>query len=67
MTVPEGEWFCPECENESVAVLKKGKRKAKAQPTEEGGAESKAAGKRKAPSKAKGGGELDISCQGSIY
>jgi len=62
--VPDGEWFCPECEADSGAPVgtsasKKGKKKAKAQATkeeaEEDGPEHKAAGKRKAPTKSKAG------------
>jgi uncharacterized Zn finger protein (UPF0148 family) len=61
--VPDGEWFCPECEKDAgaPATSKKGKKKAKAQATEveEDEPEPKAAGKRKASTKAKAGGGLD--------
>jgi uncharacterized Zn finger protein (UPF0148 family) len=65
--VPDGEWFCPECEKGSSAPVeavssKKGK-KAKAhaaEEEEEDKPEPKTAGKRKAPTKAKAGGELYI-------
>ena len=68
--VPDGEWFCPECEADSGAPVgasasKKGKKKAKAQATkeeaEEDGPEHKAAGKRKAPTKSKAGGGPAVS------
>jgi len=64
-TVPDGEWFCPECEKvPSVPVgavsSKKGK-KAKTRATEEEEEDkAKTTGKRKAPTKAKAGGELNV-------
>jgi uncharacterized Zn finger protein (UPF0148 family) len=67
--VPDGEWFCPGCENDlgapvGVVSSKKGKKKAKAQATEEEEEpEPKTTGKRKAPTKAKAGGELVVLAQ----
>jgi hypothetical protein len=50
--VPDGEWFCPECEDE-VASAKTNKNKGRAEVADN--PETKAAGKRKATSKAKAG------------
>jgi uncharacterized Zn finger protein (UPF0148 family) len=66
--VPDGEWFCPECEKDpgapvGVTKSKKGKKRSNVQAAEEDEDEPelKAAGKRKAP-KAKGAGTFDMSC-----
>jgi hypothetical protein len=63
--VPDGEWFCPDCEDDPGAPVgifasKKGKKKVKAQ-AEDAISQSKAAGKRKAPAKTNAGGGLGVS------
>jgi uncharacterized Zn finger protein (UPF0148 family) len=64
--VPDGEWFCPQCDidlaSAGLGASKKGKKKSKAPVAEEEEEpEQKAAGKRKAPAKAKAGGVFDFS------
>ena len=68
--VPDGKWFCLECENDAGAQgAKKGKKKAKA-PAAEGGdntLELKAVGKRKVPTKVKAGGRFHVSISRAKY
>lgn len=67
--VPDGEWFCPDCEDDPGApvgawAVKKGKgkgkpktKRAEAQLDDE---DAETGGKRKAPAKSKAGGRLLI-------
>jgi hypothetical protein len=61
--VPDGEWFCPDCETQPGAPVgqppdKKGKAKRNIDDDNDE-EEAETSGKRKAPAaKAKGGGEL---------
>lgn len=72
-TVPDGEWFCPECESDpgapiGVSVPKKSKSKGKGKSEEapEPTPKAESGGKRKAPAKAKAGGKSASLCVVSI-